>query len=58
LFNDIALWGGQQDVVEMHVHLLEGQVGMEEAKKEVGENSNIKMELLKIFNKEKGCMEH
>jgi hypothetical protein len=49
---------GQQDNVEMHVHLLEGQVGMEEAKKEVGENSDIKMELLKSFDKEKGHMEH
>jgi hypothetical protein len=48
----------QQDNVEMHVHLLKEQVGMEEAKKEVGENSDIKMELLKSFDKEKGHMEH
>ncbi len=48
----------QQDIVEMHVHLLEEQVGMEEAKKEARENSDIKMELLKSFNKEKGRMEH
>lgn len=37
---------GQQDNVEMHVHLLEEQVGMEEAKKEARENVDIKMELL------------
>jgi hypothetical protein len=47
----------QQDNVEMHVHLLEEQVGMEEAKKEARENSDIKMEL-KNFDKEKSCMEH
>jgi hypothetical protein len=47
---------GQQDNVEMHVHPLEEQVGMEEAKKEVGENLDIKMELFKNFDKVKGCM--
>jgi hypothetical protein len=48
----------QQDNVEMHVHLLGEQVGMEEAKKEARENLEIKMELLRSFDKEKGHMEH
>jgi hypothetical protein len=48
----------QQDNVEMHVHLLEEQVGMENNKKEARENSNIKMGFLKGFDKEKGRMEH
>jgi hypothetical protein len=42
----------------MHVHLLEEQVGMEEAKKQARENSNIKIGFLKGFDKEKGHMEH